>query len=154
MDGEEKRFYRTVVSDTWPLQLRKEEYKMEAMCVLRLFLVFCTSFQDPDRFLTRVNSVVLSKMAETVEMVEIWKKRLFTVGGGCLLGMGPVRMVVGDEVVCLEGVERPFVLRSVGKRVVEGRGEQECYRLVGYCYVDELKQEVMNWKEAREMFLV
>jgi hypothetical protein len=43
------------------------------------------------------------------------------------LGIGPQEMIVGDEIFLFEGVESPFVLRAVGTRRVDGKGDQACY---------------------------
>ncbi|KAK4102539.1 hypothetical protein N658DRAFT_506172 [Parathielavia hyrcaniae] len=83
------------------------EYPREDLCILRLFLIFCNAFVDPDRFLTRLNSVVLRQMEEAVEMMQIWRKRLLRTEDG-LLGIGPELARPGDEV---------FVSRGSGRRL-------------------------------------
>ncbi len=155
IDPDEEAFYRTLVHNTYPLHLRRPQHQREALCILRLLLLFCGMFADPDRFLTRLNSVVLGKMAETLEMVEIWRKRLMRVEGG-LLGIGPEGMRVGDEVFCFRGVETPFVLRRLSgwiHAVGGGEGERESYTLVGYCYVDGFGRDGLDWEEAKEIYL-
>jgi hypothetical protein len=159
MDADEEAFYRTMVRNTYPLHLRKAEYEKEALCILRVLLIFCDLFIDPDRVLTRLNSVVLSKMAETVEMVEIWGKRLFRTEPGGLLGIGTEMMRAGDEVFCFEGVETPFVLRRLGGTadVAAGDGKEEGprYTLVGHCYVDglETRKDGMYGEGVQEIYL-
>ncbi len=155
MDPDEEVFYRTLVHNTYPLHLRRPQHHREALCILRLLLIFCGMFADPDRFLTRLNSVVLGKMAETLEMVEIWRKRLMRVDGG-LLGIGPEGMRAGDEVFCFRGVETPFVLRRLSgtmHAVGSGGGESRRYTLVGYCYVDGFKSDGLSWEGAKEIYL-
>jgi hypothetical protein len=152
MGPDEEMFYRTVIHDTYPLHLRQTQYHMEALCILRLLLIFYITFADPDRFLTRLNSVVLTKMGETLEMVQISRKRLFWTESG-KLGIGPQAMIVGDEIFLFEGVETPFVLREVGERLVNGKGYQPCYELVGHCYVDEFGRENADWRTGNEIYL-
>jgi hypothetical protein len=132
--------------------LRQPQYQKEALCILRLLLIFYNTFADPDRFLTRLNSVVLTKMSETLEMVQISSKSLFKTDGG-MLGIGPMEMMKGDEIFYFEGVESPFVLRAVGTRAVDTKGDQDCYELVGHCYVDGLGKEGLDWGTAREVYL-
>jgi hypothetical protein len=156
MDADEEAFYRTLIRNTYPLHLRQPEYHKEALCILRVLLIFCDQFIDPDRVLTRLNSVVLSKIAETLEMVEIWGRRLFRTEGG-LLGSGSEMVSPGDEVFCFEGVETPFVLRRLAGTgtAVTGNGEAPRYTLVGHCYVDGLgaQKEGDGWEEVKEVYL-
>jgi hypothetical protein len=154
MAPDEEVFYRTVIHDSYPLHLSQPWYHREALCILRLLLIFYDAFADPDRFLTRVNSVVLTKMSETLEMVQIYRKRLFRTESG-KLGIGPQEMVAGDdsEVFVFEGVERPFVLRSVGMRKVNGKGDQPCYQIVGHCYVDGLGKDDLDWQAGKQIYL-
>ncbi|KAG7293453.1 hypothetical protein NEMBOFW57_003504 [Staphylotrichum longicolle] len=155
MDPDEETFYRTLVHNTYPFHLRRPQHQREALCILRLLLVFCGMFVDPDRFLTRLNSVVLGKMAETLEMVEIWRKRLMRVEGGSL-GIGPEGMRAGDEVFCFRGVGTPFVLRRLRgtiHAVGRGQGGGERYELIGYCYVDGLERDGLDWEGVKEIYL-
>jgi len=148
---DEEAFYRTLAHNNFPLHLRQARYHQEALCILRLLVTFYTLVADPDRFLTRVHSVMLDKMSETLELVDITQKRMFRAGDG-LLGIAPQDVQVGDEVFSLDGVDTAFVLRSVGTQAVDGKGEQPCYKLVGHCYVDQLERET-QWQEAREIYL-
>ncbi|KAH7140478.1 hypothetical protein B0J13DRAFT_527212 [Dactylonectria estremocensis] len=152
MGPDEEAFYRTVIHDTYPLHLRQPQYHKEALCILRLLLIFYDAFSDPDRFLTRLNSVVLTKMSETLEMVQIFRKRLFRTESGSL-GIGPQEMTEGDEIFLFEDVMSPFVLRAVGTRMVDGKGHQPCYELVGHCYVDGLGKEDVDWQTGKEIYL-
>ncbi|WAO93429.1 HET domain-containing protein [Fusarium falciforme] len=151
MEPDEEVFYRTLVCDTFPLHLRQPQYHQEALCILRMLVTFYTLIGDPDRFLTRVHSVMLDKMSETLELVNFTDKRLFRAGDQ-MLGIAPKDAQVGDEVFSFEGVETAFILRSVGTQIVDGKGEQACYKLVGHCYVDRLTKET-QWQGAKEVYI-
>jgi hypothetical protein len=152
MDPDEEAFYRTLIHDTYPLHLKQLQYHKEALCILRLLLIFYNAFADPDRFLTGVNSVVLTKMSETLELVQIFRKRLFRTESG-RLGIGPQELIAGDEILLFEGVKSPFIVRTVGTRLVDGKGEQSCYELVGHCYLDGLEKENLDWQTGKEFYL-
>jgi hypothetical protein len=113
MDADEEAFYRTMVRNTYPLHLQKPEYQKEVLCILRVLLICCDLFIDPDRVLTRLNSVVLSKMAETLEMVEIWGKRLFRTEGG-LLGIGTEMVRAGGRNFLFRGGRDAVCTEEVG----------------------------------------
>ncbi|KAH7348976.1 heterokaryon incompatibility protein-domain-containing protein [Rhexocercosporidium sp. MPI-PUGE-AT-0058] len=152
MYTDEMRFYRTIIHDTYPLHLRKHQYQQEALCILRILIMFYETYADPDRFLTRVNSVVLTKMAETLDMVHLEQKRLMRTADGSL-GIGPKDMDIGDEIFLFKGVQRPFVLRASGARAVDGKEVQPVYELVGHCYVDDLERKDLDWETGKQIFV-
>lgn len=152
MKPDEERFYRTLLHDTYPLHLQLPEYHKEALCIFRLLLIFLISGVDPDRLLTRLNSVVLTKMNETLEMLQTFRKRLFWTDNGCL-GIGSDAVVVGDEIFFFDGVETPFVLRPGGMRMVDRGGTQHCFELVGCCYVDGLRRGEVDINNSKTVYL-
>jgi hypothetical protein len=38
-------------------------------------------------------------------------------------------------------------------RMVDGKGDQSCYELVGHCYVDGLGKEDLDWQTGKEIYL-
>lgn len=66
MEPDEEAFYRTLLHDTYPLRLQLPQYHKEALCILRILLILMLSCVDPDRLLTRLNMVVLTKINETL----------------------------------------------------------------------------------------
>lgn len=66
MEPDKEAFYRTLLHDTYPLRLQLPQYHKEALCILRILLILMLSCVDPDRLLTRLNRVVLTKMNETL----------------------------------------------------------------------------------------
>jgi len=61
---------------------------------------------------------------------------------------------IGDYVVLVKGVDRPFVLRSLGTQQVGDRGVREGFQLIGSCYVDCLVGSTVNWEKAKEVCLI
>jgi Heterokaryon incompatibility protein (HET) len=152
MEPDEEAFYRTLLYDIYPLRLQLSQYHKEALCILRILLILMLACVDPDRVLTRLNSVVLTKMNETLEMLQTFRKRLFWTDNGCL-GIGSDVIVTGDEIFSFDGVETPFVLRTVGMREVDGEGSQHCYELVGICYLDGLKRDKVDIGNGTKIYL-
>jgi hypothetical protein len=68
----------------------------------------------------------------------------------------PKGMKEGDIVFVLSGGTMPFLLRPAGKRHIPNRGEEECYELVGDCYLHGIMdgEALKKGKQKHKVYLI
>jgi len=65
--------------------------------------------------------------------------RVFFITEQGYMGLGPAHVEIGDDVAVLAGGHTPFILRPTQEKEIDrDYGVQQCYKLIGDCYVHGL----------------